>query len=232
MIEIRNLTKFHGSQKILDDVSLTICDHEVTALVGPSGGGKSTLLRCINGLETFSNGEIDAEGVKIAGGKNHSPKSLLAIRRKVGMVFQQFNLFPHLTALQNVMTGPLYSLGQSKAVAKTAAKKLLERVGLADKFAARPGNLSGGQQQRVAIARALAVNPAAMLFDEPTSALDPAMAEEVFSVIRDLASEGRTMVIVSHDLKTVARFAKRIAIMERGKVLFDDKAEGNILPPQ
>jgi ABC-type polar amino acid transport system ATPase subunit len=228
MIQVRNLTKFHGTEKVLDEVSLTIYDKEVTAIIGMSGSGKSTLLRCINGLNTFNSGEVDAEGVKLAGGTAHAPKSLLALRRKVGMVFQQFNLFPHMTALQNVMSGPLYALGHKREVAEAAAKKLLDRVGLADKVNAKPGNLSGGQQQRVAIARALAVNPSAMLFDEPTSALDPQMAEEVFGVIRDLASDGRTMVIVSHDLKTVVKFATRIAIIERGQLLFNDLTENAI----
>ncbi|CAN5300060.1 glutamine ABC transporter ATP-binding protein GlnQ [soil metagenome] len=220
MIQITNLTKFRGTAKVLDNVSLTIHDEEVTALVGPSGGGKSTLLRCINGLETFHDGEVDAEGVKLLGHarKAHLEKNLLDLRRKVGMVFQQFNLFPHLTALQNVMSGPLYALKKSKAEAEATAKKLLDRVGLADKMHSRPGNLSGGQQQRVAIARALAVHPAAVLFDEPTSALDPAMATEVLAVMRDLAADGLTMIVVTHDMD----FAERATVvhkMEAGRVV-------------
>ena len=218
MIAIRNLTKFHGDAKILDDVSLTINDHDVTALVGPSGGGKSTLLRCINGLETFSSGEVDAEGVKLSGGVSHPAKTLLALRRKVGMVFQSFNLFPHLTAMENVMCGPLYALGQSRSMVEAVAKKLLARVGLGDKLLARPGNLSGGQQQRVAIARALAVNPAAMLFDEPTSALDPQMAGEVLAVMKDLAADGLTMIVVTHDMD-FAKGATVVHRMEMGRII-------------
>jgi ABC-type polar amino acid transport system ATPase subunit len=160
---------------------------------------------------------VDAGGVKFLGGQSHPEKSLLALRRQVGMVFQQFNLFPHMTALANVMSGPLYALGQKREVAESAAKKLLDRVGLADKVNAMPGNLSGGQQQRVAIARALAVNPSAMLFDEPTSALDPQMASEVLAVMKDLAAGGLTMIVVTHAMD----FAERAHIvhrMEAGRV--------------
>jgi ABC-type polar amino acid transport system ATPase subunit len=213
MITIRNLTKLRGTTRVLDAVSLTIHDEEVTALVGPSGGGKSTLLRCINGLESFHDGEIDAEGTVLAahGGRAHCERTVHAIRRKVGMVFQQFHLFPHLTAFENVMTGPLYVLKKPRAEAAVIAKSLLHRVGLAAKADARPANLSGGQQQRVAIARALAVQPLAMLFDEPTSALDPYMAGEVLAVMRDLAADGLTMIVVTHDMD----FAERATIVHR-----------------
>jgi len=217
MIEIHNLSKSRGTLKVLDDVSLTIRDDEVTALVGPSGGGKSTLLRCINGLETFDLGTICAEGITMSPGA-HAEKTLLALRRKVGMVFQNFNLFPHLSALENVMCGPLYALGTPRDQAETAAKVLLTRVGLAEKADARPANLSGGQQQRVAIARALAVNPAAVLFDEPTSALDPLMATEVLAVMRDLAAEGLTMIVVTHDMDLAER-ATVVHKMVAGRVV-------------
>ncbi len=210
MIQVQNLTKTRGTLKVLDDVSLTIHDHDVTALVGPSGGGKSTLLRCINGLETFDCGTITAEDVTLTHG-SHAEKSLLALRRKVGMVFQSFNLFPHMTALENVMSGPRFALSQSREQAEATAKALLTRVGLSEKANARPANLSGGQQQRVAIARALAVQPAAVLFDEPTSALDPQMATEVFSVMKDLAAEGLTMIVVTHDMD----FAERATVVHR-----------------
>lgn len=210
MIRVRNLTKYHGSTKILDDLSLVINDSEVTALVGPSGGGKSTLLRCINGLEVFHTGEIEAEGVTLKAGP-HQEKSLLELRRKVGMVFQQFNLFPHMTAFENVMSGPRFVLKQSKDQAAEIAKKLLDRVGLAGKADAKPANLSGGQQQRVAIARTLAVRPSAVLFDEPTSALDPAMAAEVLAVMRDLAADGLTMIVVTHAMD----FAERASVIHR-----------------
>ncbi len=213
MIFVTNLTKFHGSHRILNAVSLTVNKGEVTALVGPSGGGKSTLLRCINGLETFQSGEVDVVGHKLAGGKPFDPKALRTLRQKVGMVFQQFHLFPHMTALENVMSGPRYALGKSRAEAEPLARKLLERVGLKEKADAKPANLSGGQQQRVAIARTLAVQPVAILFDEPTSALDPAMATEVLAVMRDLAADGQTMVVVTHDMD----FAERATVVHRMK---------------
>jgi ABC-type polar amino acid transport system ATPase subunit len=213
MISVSNLTKFHGTHRILNAVSLTVNKGEVTALVGPSGGGKSTLLRCINGLETFQSGEVDVVGQKLAGGKPFDPKSLQLLRQKVGMVFQQFHLFPHMTALENVMSGPRYALGKSRAEAEPLARKLLERVGLKEKADSKPANLSGGQQQRVAIARTLAVQPVAILFDEPTSALDPAMATEVLAVMRDLAAEGQTMIVVTHDMD----FAERATVVHRMK---------------
>jgi ABC-type polar amino acid transport system ATPase subunit len=162
----------------------------VAAVVGPSGSGKSTLLRCINGLESFQEGEIAVgESLRLVGGPTPPRDTLLRLRRTVGMVFQQFNLFPHMTALKNVMSGPVYALGKPRDEAQATARRLLERVGLGDKLESKPAQLSGGQQQRVAIARALAVNPAAVLFDEPTSALDPRMAAEVMRVIDDLAND-------------------------------------------
>ncbi|HEY2783367.1 MAG TPA: amino acid ABC transporter ATP-binding protein [Fimbriiglobus sp.] len=219
MIRVANLVKTHGPLRVLDGVNLDVREGEVTALVGPSGGGKSTLLRCINGLESFASGEVAVgNDLKLTGGKAHDTNALLALRRRVGMVFQQFNLFPHMTALENVMSGPVYALGQSKASARAAAEKLLARVGLAEKAGAKPATLSGGQQQRVAIARALAVNPRAMLFDEPTSALDPKMAGEVLAVMRDLAADGMTMIVVSHDTEFV-RGAATVHRMEAGKIV-------------
>lgn len=220
MIRIANLVKNHGTQRILSDISLEVNRGEVTALIGPSGGGKSTLLRCINGLETFQSGEISVgDDLKLSGrdGKPHEKQMLLRLRRKVGLVFQQFNLFPHMTVLQNVMAGPVYALQQQKAEAETIAKQLLQRVGLAEKINAKPLQLSGGQQQRVAIARALAVKPVAILFDEPTSALDPRMADEVMGVMRDLATEGQTMIVVTHDMD-FARRATKVHYMEAGRI--------------
>jgi ABC-type polar amino acid transport system ATPase subunit len=228
MIEVRNITKLRNGVKVLDDVSLAIRDEEVTCLVGPSGGGKSTLLRCINGLESFDAGAVQAEGVSLAPGR-HCEKTLLQLRRQVGMVFQQFNLFPHLTALQNVMCGPLYALNSPKVEAEATAAKLLKRVGLADKLHVRPGSLSGGQQQRVAIARTLAVRPAAVLFDEPTSALDPAMATEVLAVLRDLAAEGLTMIVVTHDMDLAER-ATVVHKMAAGRVV-QSGPPGEVLGP-
>jgi ABC-type polar amino acid transport system ATPase subunit len=222
MICISNVVKHHGPTRILDGVSLEFAKGQVAAIVGPSGSGKSTLLRCINGLEHFEAGEIAVgDRIKLTGGAAPPRDTLLALRRSVGMVFQQFNLFPHMTALANVMSGPVHALGKPRAEAEATAKRLLERVGLADKATAKPAQLSGGQQQRVAIARALAVNPAAILFDEPTSALDPKMAAEVMRVIDDLADDEQfqaTMVIVSHDVVAVGRVADTITILERGQV--------------
>ena len=221
MIRIASLVKYHGANRVLDGATVTFRAGELTALVGPSGGGKSTLLRCINGLETFHEGEIQiGDDLKLVGtgGKPHDPRTLLAIRGKVGMVFQQFNLFPHMTAQENVMAGPVHALGKSRTEAAETAKQLLARVGLSDKLDARPGNLSGGQQQRVAIARALAVNPSVILFDEPTSALDPSMVGEVLAVMRDLAAEGQTMIVVTHDMD-LAQQANVVLTMAAGKVL-------------
>ncbi len=220
MIRVTDLTKSHGPHRVLDGVSLEVRRGEVTALVGPSGGGKSTLLRCVNGLERFERGEVAiGDAVRLAGGPTPPPRTdLLKLRRTVGMVFQQFNLFPHMTAAENVMSGPVYALGQPRDAALTTAKRLLERVGLGHKLDARPAQLSGGQQQRVAIARALAVNPAAILFDEPTSALDPQMAGEVLAVMRDLAADGQTMVVVTHDVD-LARQAHTAHRMEAGRIV-------------
>ena len=217
MIHIHNLTKTIGAATILNGVSLTVQKGEVTALVGPSGGGKSTLLRCINGLETFDSGRVEAFGSTIGPGVNPSA-TLQKLRQNVGMVFQQFHLFPHMTALENVMSGPLYSLNQTRPHAEATARKLLDRVGLTEKADARPANLSGGQQQRVAIARTLAVNPLAILFDEPTSALDPAMVGEVVAVMKDLAKDGQTMIVVTHDMD-LAREATVVHRMVLGKIV-------------
>jgi polar amino acid transport system ATP-binding protein len=217
MIAVTDLRKLRGTHAVLDGVSLTITRGEVAAIVGPSGGGKSTLIRCLNGLETFQGGHIDVDGLTLTA--DATPKAnLLALRRKVGMVFQQFNLFPHMTALENVMAGPRYSLGISRSDAEKVARPLLEKVGLAQKADSRPDRLSGGQQQRVAIARALAVKPAVMLFDEPTSALDPEMAAEVMAVILDLAKEGQTMVVVTHSPEFTKR-AHAVHVLERGKLV-------------
>jgi ABC-type polar amino acid transport system ATPase subunit len=220
VIRVTDLVKFHGPAKILDGVSLTVQPGEVVALVGPSGGGKSTLLRCINGLEAFHTGRVEAFGHALdgTGGKPHPIRTLIPLRQKVGMVFQQFHLFPHLTAAENVMAGPRYVQGKPAAEARATATKLLDRVGLAAKADSRPAELSGGQQQRVAIARTLAVNPAAILFDEPTSALDPQMADEVLAVMRDLAKDGMTMIVVTHDMD-LAKRANTVHKMAAGRIV-------------
>ncbi|MCE9566075.1 MAG: amino acid ABC transporter ATP-binding protein [Planctomycetes bacterium] len=234
MISVTNIVKYHGPTRILDGASITIRKGEVAAIIGPSGGGKSTLLRCINGLELFQEGEIGVgDAAKLIGGQTPTKATLIQLRRMVGMVFQQFNLFPHMTVLKNVMAGPIYALGKSHAEAETIAKKLLDRVGLSPRIDAKPWQLSGGQQQRVAIARALAVNPAAILFDEPTSALDPKMSAEVMRVIDDLADDEQfqaAMVIVSHDLAAVKKIADTVHVLNAGRVAYTGPAAEAFAP--
>ena len=233
MIRVSNIVKSHGTFRILNGASLDVKRGEVAALIGPSGGGKSTLLRCINGLEQFQEGEVAVGPELKLGAGTPSKADLLKLRRTVGMVFQQFHLFPHMTALQNVMSGPVYALAKPQAEAEATAKKLLDRVGLADKAESKPSQLSGGQQQRVAIARALAVNPAAILFDEPTSALDPKMSAEVMRVIDDLSNDEQfqaAMVIVTHDLAAVKRIADTVHVLEKGRVVYSGPAAEAFAP--
>jgi ABC-type polar amino acid transport system ATPase subunit len=234
MIAVHDLVKSHGSQTVLHGVSLTVARGEVAAVIGPSGGGKSTLLRCINALEAFESGRVqvgdtvlEPDAVRRADGP-----TLLALRRRVGMVFQQFHLFPHLSVLDNVAIGPRRVLGQGRDEAEAVARELLERVGLGDKFAARPEQLSGGQQQRVAIARALAVRPDAILFDEPTSALDPRMAAEVLAVIADLARQGQTMIVVTHAMHFARRVATSVHVMEAGRIVESGRPEQIFTSPK
>src|SRR5437588_7914531 len=200
MIEVRRVVKYHDALRVLDGASLAVGSGEVAALIGPSGSGKSTLLRCLNALEPFDEGEVRVGDTRLAPGprQRDGGAMLQQLRGRVGMVFQQFNLFPHLSVLANVAAGPRFAQGRPRAEAEAEAEQLLVRVGLADKKDARPDQLSGGQQQRVAIARALAVRPAALLFDEPTSALDPRSAAEVLGVMADLAASGMTMLVVTH----------------------------------
>ena len=218
MIEVCELVKSHGSLRVLDGVSLTVRRGEVAVLVGPSGGGKSTLLRCLNGLESFQLGEVRVDDLVLRQGETADEETLRRLRRRVGMVFQQFHLFPHLRVLANVMSGPLWALGRPREEAKATARQLLERVGLSDKVDAWPEHLSGGQQQRVAIARALAMKPEVILFDEPTSALDPLMAGEVLRVMTDLAGEGQTMVVVTHAMEFARRVAHTVHVMHGGRI--------------
>jgi ABC-type polar amino acid transport system ATPase subunit len=229
MIRVANLVKEHGGHRILNGLSVEFPRGQVTGVVGPSGSGKSTLLRCVNGLEPFQAGEVAVGDVRLVGGGTPPRATLVQLRRRVGMVFQSFNLFPHMTVLGNVMSGPVHALGRPTAEAEATAKRLLDRVGLADKAAAKPAQLSGGQQQRVAIARALAVNPAAILFDEPTSALDPRMAAEVMRVIDDLADDEQlqtTMVIVTHDIPALKRVADTLVVLDHGTVAYAGPADG------
>ena len=217
MIEVCGLVKNHGELRVLDGASLAVAPGEVAALIGPSGSGKSTLLRCLNALEPFDAGEVRVGPTRLTPGppRRRDGPTLRELRCRVGMVFQQFNLFPHLSVMDNVTAGPRFALGRPREEAEAEAERLLARVGLADKKHVRPDQLSGGQQQRVAIARALAVRPAALLFDEPTSALDPRSAAEVLGVMADLAATGMTMLVVTHAL----RFARTVHVMHAGRVV-------------
>lgn len=215
MIEVKDLHKSYGKLNVLQGITETIQDQEVVCVIGPSGSGKSTFLRCLNLLETPTSGVITINGVEITDPKNDVNK----IRENLGMVFQRFNLFPHMSVLDNITLAPIKVKGMNKAEAEKTAMELLKKVGLVDKANAYPDNLSGGQQQRVAIARALAMQPAIMLFDEPTSALDPEMVGEVLNVIRDLAQEGMTMVIVTHEMGFAREVADRVLFIDGGKVL-------------
>lgn len=215
MIEVKNLCKSFGDLQVLKGISETINDREVVCVIGPSGSGKSTFLRCLNLLEEPSSGEVFLDGKKI----NDSDVDIDEIREKLGMVFQGFNLFPHMTVLDNLTLAPIKVKGMEKAAAEEKARKLLETVGLADKAEKYPASLSGGQKQRVAIARALAMDPEIMLFDEPTSALDPEMVGEVLNVMKDLAENGMTMVIVTHEMGFAREVADRVLFIDEGNIL-------------
>ena len=221
MIEVKGLYKNFGNLEVLKDINKTINKGEVVAIIGPSGSGKSTLLRCINLLETPSKGEILIEGENILSSKTNVNK----IRQKVGMVFQHFNLFPHKTVLQNLTMAPVKLKKMSKAEAEKTAIDLLRKVGLEEKKDVYPNTLSGGQKQRVAIARALAMNPEVILFDEPTSALDPEMIGEVLDVIKKLAHEGMTMLLVTHEMGFARNVAKRVIFMDEGRIVEDEEPE-------
>ena len=214
IVEIAGLHKHFGSFHALKGIDLCIAQGEVVVVVGPSGSGKSTLIRCINLLEDYQQGEVRVAGEKVVRGR-----ALAKVRAEVGMVFQSFNLFPHLSAVGNVALGPLRVRGMSRAQAEERARALLARVGLAEHADKFPGQLSGGQQQRVAIARALAMEPKVLLFDEPTSALDPEMVGEVLAVMQSLAHTGVTMVIVTHEMGFARRVADRVVFMEAGSVV-------------
>ena len=214
MIDIENLRKSFGDVEVLKGINLTIKEKEVVVIIGPSGSGKSTLLRCMNYLEEPTSGEVSVDGIVLDGEAN-----INKVREEVGMVFQRFNLFPHMTVLQNIMLAPIKVRHVAKQEAEDTARKLLARVGLADKADAYPSQLSGGQQQRVAIARALAMKPKVMLFDEPTSALDPEMVGEVLDVMRKLAEEGMTMVIVTHEMGFAREVGDRLLFVDDGRII-------------
>lgn len=219
MIVVDKLNKKFGDLHVLKDVSEDIKKGEVVVVIGPSGSGKSTFLRCLNLLEQPTSGDIVFEGTNITGDKVNIDK----IRQKMGMVFQQFNLFPHKTVLENITLAPIKLKGLSKEEADKIAFKLLKRIGLEDKAGVYPNNLSGGQKQRIAIARALAMSPDVMLFDEPTSALDPEMVGEVLEVMKDLAKEGMTMVVVTHEMGFAKEVGDRVLFMDNGMII----EEGN-----
>ncbi len=228
MIALEDVHKAFGTTEVLRGVSMGVARGEVVCLIGASGSGKSTLLRCINGLESYDRGTVEVEGRRVDPG---SP-SIRSIRTEVAMVFQRFNLFPHRTSLENVMEGPLYVKKETPSVVEERARKLLSRVGLSDKAQSHPSQLSGGQQQRVAIARALAMEPKAILFDEPTSALDPELVGEVLAVIRGLADEGMTMLIVTHEMGFAREVADRVVFLDRGAILEEGPAREVLTEPR
>ena len=217
MVEFKNVSKRFGSTVVLEDVNFSIKQGEVVVLIGPSGSGKSTLLRCINALETIDSGDLLVDGLSVRGGAS----TVREIRQEAGMVFQQFNLFPQRTALENVAFGPRQVRGVAKAEALRQAEELLGKVGLAERKHHYPNELSGGQQQRVAIARALAVKPKLMLFDEPTSALDPELRQEVLRVMQSLAEDGMTMIVVTHEIAFARKVGTRLIFMEHGHITVD-----------
>ena len=214
-IEVKDLHKSFGSLDVLNGVSLTVDEGEVITVIGPSGSGKSTLARCIARLEKIDSGEISVYGRRMDGGKISNARE----SELLGMIFQQFNLFPHLSVLENVAIAPMKVRGKSRAEAEKTARELLDSVGLGDKFEAFPAQLSGGQQQRVAIARALAMDPKVMLFDEPTSALDPELVGDVLNVIADLARSGMTMMIITHEMLFAKDVSDRVIFMADGRIV-------------
>jgi glutamate/aspartate transport system ATP-binding protein len=217
MIELANVSKWYGSFQVLTDCSTRVEKGEVVVICGPSGSGKSTLIKCVNALEPFQKGEITVDGVKVGGPKTN----LSRLRSRIGMVFQNFELFPHMKVMDNLTIGQVKVLGRSRDEAHAYGLKYLERVGLLAHKDKHPGQLSGGQQQRVAIARALAMDPIAMLFDEPTSALDPEMINEVLDVMVELAREGMTMMCVTHEMGFARTVAHRVVFMDQGQVVED-----------
>jgi glutamate/aspartate transport system ATP-binding protein len=221
MISIRSISKWYGSFQVLAECSTEVAKGEVVVVCGPSGSGKSTLIKCVNGLEPFQKGEILVDDVSVGDPKTNLPK----LRSRVGMVFQHFELFPHMSVTENLTLGQTKVLGRTKEAATDKAHKLLDRVGLSEHRDKYPGQLSGGQQQRVAIARALSMDPIAMLFDEPTSALDPEMINEVLDVMVELAQEGMTMMVVTHEMGFARKVAHRVIFMDQGRIVEDAKKE-------
>ncbi len=228
MIEVKELYKDFGGKPVLQGINETIAQGEKVVVIGPSGSGKSTFLRCLNLLETPSSGEIWFEGINITDRKTDIDK----LRQKMGMVFQHFNLFPHRTVLDNITMAPVTLKLQSRAEADANARRLLERIGLGDRADAYPSQLSGGQKQRIAIVRALAMNPDVMLFDEPTSALDPEMVGEVLELMKELAADGMTMVVVTHEMGFAREVATRVLFMDGGQILEQNEPHTFFANPQ
>jgi polar amino acid transport system ATP-binding protein len=228
MIELVDVQKSFGANHVIRGVSASVRKGEVVCIIGPSGSGKSTILRCINGLEAYDGGTIDIEGMRV----DRRERSIREIRMRVSMVFQRFNLFPHRTALENVTEGPIYVKNEPRAEAERRGRDLLVRVGLEDKATAYPASLSGGQQQRVAIARALAMAPKAILFDEPTSSLDPELVGEVLAVMRSLAEDGMTMIVVTHEMGFAREVADRVLFLDQGVIAEQGPAREVLTSPR
>ncbi len=228
MISLRNVSKYYGDFRVLADCSTEVRKGEVIVVCGPSGSGKSTLIKCVNGLEPFQRGEIIVDGVSVGDRKTN----LSRLRARVGMVFQHFELFPHMTVAENLVIAQTKVLGRRREEALAKGTKLLERVGLEDQADKYPGALSGGQQQRVAIARALCMDPICMLFDEPTSALDPEMINEVLDVMVQLAKDGMTMIVVTHEMGFARKVAQRVIFMDHGRIVEDDQTESFFRSPR
>ena len=228
IVEVKDVHKSYGKNEVLKGISLDVEEGEVVVMIGPSGSGKSTFLRSLNKLEEINSGQIKINGWDLVDPKNNIDKT----RETIGMVFQHFNLFPHLTVLQNMMLAPVEVAGQTKAEAEETARALLARVGLADKADVKPNTLSGGQKQRVVIARALAMNPKIMLFDEPTSALDPEMVGDVLGVMKELAEEGMTMIVVTHEMGFAKQVADRVVFFADGYIREEGTPEEVFNNPQ
>jgi len=228
LIVLDRVCKQYGTNPVLRDCSLSVAAGEIVVVCGPSGSGKSTLIKCINGLEPYQSGSIRFEGQEVGARGTDLPR----LRARIGMVFQSFELYPHMTAVQNVMLAQVHVLKRSRAEARERSLELLTRVGLRERAEAYPANLSGGQQQRVAIARALALDPVAMLFDEPTSALDPEMINEVLDVMVGLAQDGMTMVVVTHEMGFARRVASRVVFMDEGRIVEDRPSEQFFRAPE
>ncbi len=228
MIELKDVDKSFGLHQVLCGVSATVARGEVVCVIGPSGSGKSTILRCVNGLESYDRGHIAVDGI----GVDRKARSIKAVRTQIAMVFQRFNLFPHRTVLENVIEGPVYVKGEPRKLAVERAQLLLKQVGLAGKAGTYPDKLSGGQMQRVAIARALAMQPKAILFDEPTSSLDPELVGEVLAVMRDLANEGMTMIVVTHEMQFAREVADRVLFLDGGRILEEGRAKELLSEPK